>query len=566
LQAAAFSYTRIEAPGAFDILMNEIMADPAPSAGLPEVEWLELYNRSGKIIQMDQLLLSDGGASAPLPVGLLYPGDYIVLCAPAGAAALGAAAPNVAAMNAFPGLNNEGEQLILHTADGREIDRVSFSSDWHDAADKRLGGWSLERINPSAPCLGGANWISCPVLPGGTPGNQNAAFLDAPDIDAPRLLSAFPLDTQTLSLQFSEGLDAVAAADPTAYLIEPFLAVLRAAPVPGNRAAVLLTLGESMQRGQVYRVSVLPQLLDCGGNPVGVQDTVRIGVPEIPAARDIVINEVLFNPATGGARYLECYNRSDRIFDWRNFFVANFFEGADVEPIGFERLFLPAEYIVLTENPADIWSRYSDVQADWVLQANLPSLDDGEGNVTLYWSDGSRTVTLDSLHYLAEWHNPFFSSADREGVSLERIRPEEPTNESGNWTSAAGLAGGPAGSPTRPNSQRQRISAPDEQFLALLRDRLSPDGDGYEDFLEMQYRLPGSGFAATVVVYDAAGAPVRRIVRQALTGAEGILRWEGEGEDGQRVRPGVYVVYAEFFEPAGRVYRVKRPVAVVSRF
>jgi flagellar hook assembly protein FlgD len=104
------------------------------------------------------------------------------------------------------------------------------------------------------------------------------------------------------------------------------------------------------------------------------------------------------------------------------------------------------------------------------------------------------------------------------------------------------------------------------EIFTLVRDRLSPDGDGYEDFLEMQYRLPGSGFAATVVVYDAAGASVRRIARQALTGAEGVLRWDGEGEDGRRVRPGVYVVYAEFFEPEGRVYRVKRPVAVVSRF
>jgi hypothetical protein len=566
LQTAAFSYTRIEAPGEFDILLNEIMADPSPSASLPEVEWLELYNRSGKIFQLDQLTLSDGGALLPLPGGLLYPGGYVVLSASAGAGALAAAAPNVLAMSAFPGLNNEGEQLVLRAADGRVIDQVSYDLDWHAAADKRLGGWSLERINPSAPCLGNINWTSCPVLPGGTPGVQNAAFLDTPDLDSPRLLSAFPLDEQTLSLQFSEGLDAVAAADPTAYRIEPPLAILNAAPVAGNRAAVLLTLGASLQRGQVYRISALPQLVDCSGNPAGTQDTVLAGVPETPAARDIVINEVLFNPVSGGARYLECYNRSNRIFDWRNFFVANFFEGAEIEPVGFQRLFLPGQYIVLTENPADILRRYSDVRAEWVLQANLPTLDDDEGNVTLYWSDGSQTVTLDSVQYLAEWHNPFFSGADREGVSLERIRPDGPTNEPGNWTSAAALAGGPAGSPTRPNSQSQQVSASDEEILALLRDRLSPDGDGYEDFLELQYRLPGSGFAATVVVYDAAGAPVRRIVRQALTGSAGVLRWDGEAEDGQRVRPGIYVVYAEFFEPEGRVYRVKKPVAVVKRF
>ncbi len=566
LQTAAFSYTRMETPGEFDVLINEIMADPSPAVSLPEVEWLELYNRSGKIIQMGDLRLSDGGTPLLLPEGLLYPGGYVVLCAPAGAAALGAAAPNVAAMSSFPGLNNEGEQLVLSTADGRVIDQVLYDLDWHAAADKRLGGWSLERINPLAPCLGPSNWASCPVLPGGTPGVQNAAFLDVPDIDPPRLLSAFPRDTQTLSLQFSEGLDVVAAADPTAYRIEPFLAVLSAAPVPGNRAAVLLTLGESMQRGQVYQVSVLPQLVDCGGNSAGAQDTVLIGMPETPLAQDIVINEVLFNPATGGARYLECYNRSNRIFDWRNFFVANFFEGTEVEQIGLQRLFLPGQYIVLTENPADILRRYPDVRADYLLQTNLPTLDDNEGNVTLYWSDGSQTVTLDSFQYRADWHNPFLSSADREGVALERIRPDGPTNEVGNWTSAAGLVGGPAGTPTRPNSQLGSVSSVGEAILVLLRDRLSPDGDGYEDFLEMRYRLPGPGFAATVVVYDAAGTPVRRMVRQSLTGSEGVLRWDGEAEDGQRIRPGIYAILAEFFEPGGRVYRVKRPVAVVTRF
>ncbi|MGI9159711.1 MAG: FlgD immunoglobulin-like domain containing protein, partial [Saprospiraceae bacterium] len=347
---------------------------------------------------------------------------------------------------------------------------------------------------------------------------------------------------------------------------DPFLPVLSAAPVSADRAAVLLTLSESMQRGQVYRISALPQLVDCSGNPAGAGDTVLIGVPETPAARDIVINEVLFNPVSGGARYLECYNRSNRIFDWRNFFVANFFEGAEVEQVGFQRLFLPGQYIVLTENPADILRRYPDVRADWVLQANLPTLDDDEGNVTVYWSDGSQTVTLDSVRYFAAWHNPFLSSADREGVSLERIRPEGPSNEPGNWTSAAGPSGGPAGSPTRPNSQLQRVTESNEEILALLRNRLSPDGDGYEDFLEIQYRLPEPGFAATVVVYDAAGTPVRRISRQALIGSEGVLRWDGEAEDGRQVRPGVYVVYAEFFEPGGRVYRVKRPVAVVKRF
>ena len=34
-----------------DLLINEFMADPSPSAGLPETEFIELLNISGKILQ-----------------------------------------------------------------------------------------------------------------------------------------------------------------------------------------------------------------------------------------------------------------------------------------------------------------------------------------------------------------------------------------------------------------------------------------------------------------------------------------------------------------------------------
>jgi len=55
-------------------------------------------------------------------------------------------------------------------------------------------------------------------------------------------------------------------------------------------------------------------------------------------------------------------------------------------------------------------------------------------------------------------------------------------------------------------------------------------------------------------------------VRQALAGTEGSLRWDGDLDDGSRAKPGIYILLAELFSPAGDTRRVKKAFAVVERF
>ncbi|MEZ4918441.1 MAG: hypothetical protein R2792_04985 [Saprospiraceae bacterium] len=49
---------------------------------------------------------------------------------------------------------------------------------------------------------------------------------------------------------------------------------------------------------------------------------------------------------------------------------------------------MPGQYIVLTEDPLDILTRFEQTNEDWLLDTNLPSMGNNEGNITLYWSDG----------------------------------------------------------------------------------------------------------------------------------------------------------------------------------
>ncbi|MCC6280871.1 MAG: lamin tail domain-containing protein [Saprospiraceae bacterium] len=570
VQTVDFQYVKIETAEEFDLVINEIMADPSPSIGLPDLEWLELLNRSDKIIDLSTLRIADGSsAPLPLPAHLMYPGTRVVLTAAANVAALSAVTADtvLAGPLSASALNNEDDVLVLSHVNGHTIDRVAYSVEWHTEPGKDDGGWSLERVNPDLPCLGEENWRSCPVLPGGTPGAVNAAFEQTTDTRAPRLLYAFPESGNVVVLVFSEGLDKNTAQNTQAYRFIPSRAI-QSAQTTSDPFRVQLTLSEPLQETEIYALLLQSTVLDCSGNAFSATDTCYTGLPEKPEYQDVVVNEILFNPPTNGFRYVELYNRSQKIFKWSSFFVINLRDVGSVEAVVTEQLLLPGKYQVFTTNRKSVLDRFRNIHADDVLRQALPGLSDDEDNFTLYWSENGQITYLDSLNYVDDWHNGLFSSSDRDGVALERIRTASATNDPANWTSASPLLTGAPGTPTLPNSQRLGPVAPvaDDELILLPVERLSPDDDGYEDFLEIYYQLPQEGYGATLTIFDSGGIPVKRLVRQELIGTEGTLRWDGDADDGGRVRPGIYVLFLEVFSPTGDVKNIKRSVSVVRRF
>ncbi|MDO8971691.1 MAG: lamin tail domain-containing protein, partial [Saprospiraceae bacterium] len=86
VQTTDFQYVKIDIPVEFDIIITEIMADPTPGVGLPEVEWLEIFNRSNKVFDLAKVRFNDAtGAPVTLPSYLLQANEYVVLAATANA-------------------------------------------------------------------------------------------------------------------------------------------------------------------------------------------------------------------------------------------------------------------------------------------------------------------------------------------------------------------------------------------------------------------------------------------------------------------------------------------------
>ena len=179
---------QIAAPG--DVILNEILPDPTPIVGLPDVEYIEIFNRSNKYIDGNDLLFKDGTSAGVRLTGvLLSPGDFVVVTGVSGV-------PNfpqgikIAGIPSLPTLNNDGESLTLLNVNGTLIDEIGYDLDWYKDVVKSAGGWSLERINPDAPCSGALNWTSSTSPSGGTPGLVNAVYNNSPDIAQPYLVGA----------------------------------------------------------------------------------------------------------------------------------------------------------------------------------------------------------------------------------------------------------------------------------------------------------------------------------------------------------------------------------------
>ena len=66
-------------PNYHDLIITEIFADETPQIGLPEGEFIEMYNRSDKVIETKGITLTDGGSTVTLTSRIILPGQYLIL-------------------------------------------------------------------------------------------------------------------------------------------------------------------------------------------------------------------------------------------------------------------------------------------------------------------------------------------------------------------------------------------------------------------------------------------------------------------------------------------------------
>ena len=85
----------------------------------------------------------------------------------------------------------------------------------------------------------------------------------------------------------------------------------------------------------------------------------------------------------------------------------------------------------------------------------------------------------------------------------------------------------------------------------------SPDNDGYQDVLNITYKLDEIGKVANVYIYDSKGRQVKYLVRNQQLAQEGVVSWNGINDDNEKAPIGIYVVYVELFNLSGKLNKYK---------
>ncbi len=517
------------------VVINEIFADPTPTNGLPEVEYIELYNTTNSTIHLGDWEYSDASSSVTLPDFLLESSTYVVLCKESDTLEYSSYGPVLGLAN-WPTLNNSGDNLGLRDGTHFLIDTVNYTSGWYSDSEKEAGGFSLERKNPRSVCEGTTNWGASIASNGGTPGMVNSIFDSVITPFEIRLGSI--IHTNQIQLIFSKPIEPNSIS-PSNFTIEPYLQITDILSTSNEYNNLILTIFPEMETGKLYKI-LLSGLQDCEGKGLANDS---FAMAYYPKYQDLLLNEVLFNPKPGGSDFIELYNTTEFEIDVRNWtlmYLNNSGDSAHKLISNTSKIIQPNSFLVLSEDSLNIQYNYPNYQNGVFLEMDLPTYSNTEGTITVL---NQLDELNDQFLYNEEMHLEIIT--DPKGVSLERTNYFPGPNSSNNWHSAASSIG--YATPGYTNSQFVSIQNT-QNNLTLNPKTFSPNNDGYHDILSIQVAFNQTDFIGTLSIHTSNGILVNTLINNQSIGTINTFFWDGTNAHGELMPTGMYIVMLRVYD------------------
>jgi hypothetical protein len=558
------------------VVINEVMY--GPTGGEPE--WVELYNTTNVYVDLESWRLSNRIIATKYTLSttsaILKPSSYAVVTKDVSILNFHSTPPGLLVL--VPNLptalfSNAGDAVVLYDTRGITMDSLTYTPAWGGA-----NGKSMERIAIDVSSTDSTNWATSLEIEGSTPGRQNSVATLANDLRIVRVQTAEPLSDQehaAMSVALLVTVQNVGKEPATGFSVKFYHDADRDSVLLPEELVGTVASEATLQRkdtalvpftwtgvpsGLVQMIAVVDYNKDERLSNNAASIDLRIG----SQPRALIVNEIMYAPLTGQAEWIELYNPNSFPVDMTDWTMSDMRDAtgkANVFSINASGTEIQAGGNAVLSSDSTILSQFPSLQnlqeGSRVIILNRSSLSlNNEGDDVII-SDLVGTV-IDSVHYFPSWHNPDIT--DVTGVSLERINPNLSSNDRRNWSSCVEKVGG---TPGRQNSIFTTAIAP-RTTLSISPNPFSPDGDGFEDFTVISYRLSSQIARVNVRIFDSLGRLVRTLANYDPSASTGQIIWDGLDDDKRRLRMGIYIVLLEAIDSSGGTIESAKAAAVVA--
>jgi hypothetical protein len=425
-----------------DIILTELLPDPEPILGLPNAEFVELYNHTRFPVQLSDFSLNDPSSQGNIAPMVLEPYQFIILCA-AKDTSLFKPFGKTIGLTPWPSLNNSSDTIILKYK--QEIwHQIDYQLGYYQSKEKELGGYSLSLINPNHLCYGDANWIGSASAIGGTPGKTNDVWVANKDTSSAQLTAINFLNAQEIELLFNKEIMFQEAWKNSLQI--QGLALSNIWVNANNPNIIHLLFSEPLIHQKTYQFELYP-LIDCLQNSGKQQVQFSYLKTIAPKQNELLITEIYYDETRKGNfpqfEFIELYNPTQHPINLQNM------QFADVTSLGiFPNYILAAKsyLIVCHQNHTNAFSAHGKTLG----LANWPSLNTSDV-LSIRDSNG---FLLHQVAYADSWLK---SSAKVFSCSIEMIDLNNPCAGANNWlasTNTNGASLGASNSVAAPNTDK----------------------------------------------------------------------------------------------------------------
>ncbi|MFZ5516391.1 MAG: lamin tail domain-containing protein [Candidatus Zhuqueibacterota bacterium] len=421
------------------VVINEIMFRPSASTA----EWIELFNPGDAPINVQLWKVSDSHLDAPVEISpadiMIDSKQYLIISEDSTIFTLfpEISCPVITPADGFPALNNSGDWIVLTDLAQNVIDDVNYSASWGSES-----GFSLERIRSQGQSSDPLNWGLCQDETGATPGAKNSLSPMDYDLNIHLWLAPHSIDSLSFFVSVHNvGLKPISEFTYLLYLDQN----VDSSGQTGELLTTQLFENHTIESGDsisFYHSLPAPDpgfiqiiaLLICNTDEELVNNFTILPFRAPIRRGQIVLNEVMFHPASGQPEWFEIFNTDSIAINLNELKFSH--GGASKRYLSCtEDIFIqPHGFAILSENDV-LLSAFPTIACPILVPTTWPDLTNSSDQIHLF--DASDHA-IDSMAYS-------FGQESKPGISLERLDPADSFADSAQWAFCIDFAGGTPG-------------------------------------------------------------------------------------------------------------------------